>query len=86
MGHLRDFIAVALKRAVGVDEVVAVGNTDLRSAPPPNNPLQRSVIDKVLGRGRGRLLLRQVTSARVLERTRSAAERGRYASFERGHH
>jgi hypothetical protein len=45
---------------------------------PPNNPLQRSVNDKVLGRGRGRLLLDQVMSARVLERTRPAAERGRY--------
>ena len=44
---------------------------------PPNNPLQRSVNDKVLGRGRGRSLLEQVTSARVLGRTRPAAERGR---------
>jgi hypothetical protein len=43
----------------------------------PNNPLQRSVNDKVLGRGRGRVFLDQVTSARVLERTRLAAERGR---------
>src|SRR6185369_10459091 len=46
-----------------------------------NNPLQRSVNDKVLGRGRGRALLDQVTSARVIGRTRPAAERGRYASF-----
>jgi len=44
---------------------------------PPNNPLQRSVNDKVLGRGRGRALPDQVASARVLERTRPAAERGR---------
>jgi len=44
---------------------------------PPNNPLQRSVNDKVLGRRRGRALLDQVTSARVLERPRAAAERGR---------
>jgi len=43
----------------------------------PNNPLQRSVNDKVLGRGRGGTLLDQVKSARVLERTRPAAERGR---------
>jgi hypothetical protein len=43
----------------------------------PNNPLQRSVNDKVLGRGRGRLVREQVCAARVLERTRSAAERGR---------
>jgi hypothetical protein len=45
--------------------------------PTANNPLQRSVNDKVHGRGRGRALLHQVMSARVLERTRAAAERGR---------
>ena len=44
---------------------------------PPNNPLQRSVNDKVLGRGRWCVLRDQVMSARVLERTRPAAERGR---------
>jgi len=44
---------------------------------PPNNPLQRSVNDKVLGRGRGRVLLDQVTSARVLKRTRAVADAGR---------
>jgi len=43
----------------------------------PNNPLQRSGTDKVLGRGRARALLDPVTSARVLQRTRAAAERGR---------
>jgi hypothetical protein len=43
----------------------------------PNNPLQRSVNDKVLGRGRGRLVQAQVCAARVLERPRAAAERGR---------
>ena len=43
----------------------------------PNNPLQRSVNDKVLGRGRGRVVVEQVMSARVLERPRAAAERGR---------
>ena len=42
-----------------------------------NNPLQWSVTDKVLGRGRDTWLLEQVRLARVLERTRSAAERGR---------
>jgi hypothetical protein len=47
----------------------------------PNNPLQRSVKDEVLGRGRGCALLDQVMSARVLERTRSAAERGRYTAL-----
>jgi hypothetical protein len=46
---------------------------------PPNNPLQRSVMDKVLGRGRGRAVAGQVCAARVLERPRAAAERGRYA-------
>jgi hypothetical protein len=46
---------------------------------PPNNPLQRSVTDKVLGRGRERLVLAQVCAARVLERPRAAAERGRYS-------
>ena len=44
---------------------------------PPNNPLQRSVNDKVLGRERGDVVLEQVMPARVLERTRAAAERGR---------
>jgi len=44
---------------------------------PPNNPLQRSVNDKVLGRGLDAWLLEQVCGARVLERTRAAAERGR---------
>lgn len=43
----------------------------------PNNPLQRSVNDKVLGRGRGRALLEQVTSARVQLTLHTAAERGR---------
>jgi len=47
---------------------------------PPNNPLQRSENDKVLGRGRGRAMVGQVCAARVLERTRAAAERGRYAT------
>jgi len=44
----------------------------------PNNPLQRSATDKVLGRGRGRSGVGQVTSARALERPRAAAERDRY--------
>jgi hypothetical protein len=43
----------------------------------PNNPLQRSENDKVHGRGRGRAWVEQVCAARVLERTRAAAERGR---------
>jgi hypothetical protein len=42
----------------------------------PNKPLQRSVMDKVLGRGRGRAASKQVRRARVLRRTRPAAERG----------
>jgi hypothetical protein len=42
----------------------------------PNKPLQRSGVDKVLGRGPGRVVLNQVLRARVLKRTRSAAERG----------
>jgi hypothetical protein len=49
----------------------------LASCSAPNKPLQRSGKDKVLGRGRGRAVIGQVTSARVLERTRAAAERGR---------
>jgi hypothetical protein len=44
---------------------------------PYNNPLQRSGMDKVLGRGRGRPAPKQVMRARVLMRTRLAAERGR---------
>ena len=42
-----------------------------------NNPLQRSGNDKVLGRGRFGVVLEQVCTARVLERPRAAAERGR---------
>jgi hypothetical protein len=42
----------------------------------PNKPLQRSGIDKVPGRGRGRDLLEQVCGARVLMRLWPAAERG----------
>jgi hypothetical protein len=44
---------------------------------PSNNPLQRFGIDKVLGRGRGDVVLEQVLRARVLKRLRSAAERDR---------
>jgi hypothetical protein len=47
---------------------------------PSNNLLQRSVNDKVLGRGRGRLVQAQVCGARVLERTRAVAEQKRYAT------
>ena len=43
----------------------------------PNNPLQRSVNDKVHGRVRVRAVREQVCAARVLERTRPAAERER---------
>jgi len=43
---------------------------------PPNNPLQRSGVDKVLGRGRGAVVLEQVLRARVLKRLWPAAERG----------
>ena len=47
---------------------------------PPNKPLQRSGMDKVPGRGRGEGVLEQVLRARVLIRTRPAAERGCYAA------
>jgi hypothetical protein len=43
----------------------------------PNKPLQRSGNDKVHGRGRGEVVPDQALSARVLERTRPVAERGR---------
>jgi hypothetical protein len=33
---------------------------------PPNKPLQRSGVDKVLGRGRGRAASKQVLRASVL--------------------
>ena len=42
----------------------------------PNKPLQRSGVDKVLGCGRGEVVLEQVLRAGVLKHTRPAAERG----------
>ena len=42
-----------------------------------NNPLQRSGVDKVPGRGRGVVVLEQVLRARVLKSQWPAAERGR---------
>jgi hypothetical protein len=47
---------------------------------PSNKPLQRSGVDKVLGRGRGDAVLEQVLCARVLRPQWRAAERGRYTS------
>jgi hypothetical protein len=44
---------------------------------PSNNPLQRSVRDRVLGRGRLGAAPEQVLRARVLNGRRAAAERGR---------
>jgi hypothetical protein len=41
-----------------------------------NKQLLRSGVDKVLGRGRGDVVLEQVRRARVLKRGWSAAERG----------
>ena len=41
-----------------------------------NNPLQRSGMDKVIGRGRGEVVLEQVLRARVLIGMWPAAERG----------
>jgi hypothetical protein len=49
---------------------------DCRITKSANKPLQRSGTDKVLGRGRRDVVLGQVLRARVLERTRPAAERG----------
>jgi hypothetical protein len=43
----------------------------------PNKPLQRSGLDKVLGRGRGDAVVEQVLRARVLMRQWPAAERSR---------
>ena len=43
---------------------------------PPNKPLQRSGVDKVLGRGRGHAASKQVLRARVLNGLWPAAERG----------
>jgi hypothetical protein len=42
---------------------------------PPHKPLQRFVLDKVLGRGRERPAPKQVIRARVLGHTSPAAER-----------
>jgi hypothetical protein len=47
---------------------------------PPNNLLQRSENDKVLGRGQSAGVLEQVMRARVLERPRAVAEQGRSAA------
>jgi len=44
---------------------------------PPNNHMQRSVNDKVLGRGRGRVAPEQVMRARVLIGRRAGADAGR---------
>jgi hypothetical protein len=41
----------------------------------PNKPLQRSGLDKVLGRGRGAVVLEQAPRARVLNPLWPAAER-----------
>ena len=49
--------------------------------PPPNKPLQRSGLDKVLGRGRGEVVLEQVLRARVLKPQWPAAERDRYVAL-----
>ena len=46
-------------------------------AVPSNKPLQRSGLDKVLGRGRGGVALEQVLRARVLRPHWPAAERSR---------
>jgi hypothetical protein len=43
---------------------------------PPNKPLQRSGMDKVLGRGRETVEQGQVLRARVLRRQCPGAERG----------
>jgi hypothetical protein len=44
---------------------------------PPNKSLQRSAVDRVLGRGRGDAVLEQVVRARVLMGQWPADERGR---------
>ncbi len=44
---------------------------------PPNTSLQRTGIDKVLGRGRVNDVLHSLPCARVLRGTRAAAELGR---------
>jgi hypothetical protein len=43
---------------------------------PPNKPLQRSGNDKLQGRGHSDGVLNQALRDRVLEHTRSVAERG----------
>jgi hypothetical protein len=52
---------------------------------PANKPLQRSGLDKVLGRGRGDAVLEQVLRARVLKGSRPAAERSCWAALVRAH-
>jgi hypothetical protein len=55
-----------------------ITNSDPRTLgrSPPNKPLQRSGLDKVLGRGRVGVVLEQVPRARVLKRLWPVAERG----------
>jgi hypothetical protein len=48
---------------------------------PPDKPLQRAGMDKVLGRGRLGAATKQVTRARVLKHASPAAERCSYAAL-----
>ena len=50
---------------------------------PPNKLLQRSGVEKVLGRGRGEAVLEQVRRARVLKCLWPVAERGCWATLRR---
>jgi hypothetical protein len=71
VAHARPTNATAIKRVTHPDVLPVVS---------PNKPLQRSGVDKVLGRGRGVAVLDQVVRARVLMPLWPAAERSRWAA------
>jgi hypothetical protein len=65
-----------------ITEKHAFRSSEMSRLLSPNKPLQRSGVDKVLGRGRVGGVLEQVLRARVLGPQWPAAERSRYTVLE----
>jgi hypothetical protein len=69
---------MALLNIESVESACRIAGSKILAAEPsgraPNKPLQRSGLDKVLGRGRGEAVLEQVMCARVLKRGWPVAE------------